>query len=143
MKNIIFILFLIGIVFGCKKELVKEPNRLIEKEKMIVILHDLALLEAMRADNPAKMDSFKNTANQYLFKKHKIDSLQFAKSNAYYAADVVGYEKMYNEVKTRIEKQRDETAILVKEKAKKDSLNTIKKNKFIRKRINDSIKNKI
>ncbi len=113
-----FFIVLILLV-GCKNELVKEPKRLIEREKMVDIMYDLSLLEGMKAQNPALMDSIKYTSNQYIYKKYKIDSIQFAQSNIYYAADYKEYEKMYNQIKTRLDKEKNQVNSLIKAEAKK------------------------
>lgn len=127
-------------LFGCKKELVKEPKRVIEKEKMVDIMYDLSLLEGMKVQNATFLDSFKNNSNEYIYKKYKIDSLQFAQSNMYYAANYKEYEKMYTQVKAKIDKNKLEITSLIKAKAKKDSLVEITKKKLKLKKEADSIK---
>jgi hypothetical protein len=140
MKKILpfFIVFIV--LVGCHKELVKEPKHLIEREKMVSIMYDLSLLEAMKVENPTLMDSFINNSNQYIYKKYKIDSLQFAQSNIYYAADYKEYEKMYNQVKARLEKDKAQVNSLVKLEAKKEMLKAKEKNKLKAKKVSDSIK---
>lgn len=141
MKKII-IPFLIALLLliSCKKDVVATPDNLIEKDKMVDVMYDLSLLTAMRNQNPALLDSFKTSPNKYIYKKHQIDSAQFAQSNIYYAADYKEYKKMYEQVKTRLEenKKLTETAITV-DKKKADLLE--KKNKKLKeKREADSIK---
>jgi hypothetical protein len=140
MKKII--LFLVVFIFGisCNKELVKEPKSVIEKEKMVDIMYDLALLEAMKVENPALMDSMKFTSNQYIYKKYKIDSVQFAQSNIYYAADYEEYEKMYNQIKTRLENEKTQVNVLIKGEAKQKILKAKNKKKLEEKKVADSIK---
>ena len=87
---------------------IDKPNNLIEKDKMVDILYDISLLEAIKSQNIKGGISNKN-ANAYLYKKYKIDSVQFAQSNKYYAADVEEYKKMFEEVKTRLEEQIKKT----------------------------------
>jgi len=134
-----FFIVLILLV-GCKNELVKEPKRLIEREKMVDIMYDLSLLEGMKAQNPALMDSIKYTSNQYIYKKYKIDSIQFAQSNIYYAADYKEYEKMYNQIKTRLDKEKNQVNSLIKAEAKKKMLIAMAKKKLKEKKEADSIK---
>ncbi len=71
---------------------------------MVDILYDISLLEAIKAQNINGGVSNKN-ANAFLYKKHGIDSIQLARSNKYYAADVEEYKKMFAEVKSRLEEQ--------------------------------------
>ena len=140
MKKIIPIFILLIVLAGCKKELVKEPKRLIEKEKMVNIMYDLSLLEAMKVDNPGLMDSIKYTSNQYIYKKYKIDSVQFAQSNIYYAADYKEYEKMYNQIKARLDKEKNKVNSLIKAEAKKKIVLAKYKKKLKERKEADSIK---
>jgi hypothetical protein len=140
MKKIAPFFIVLVLLVGCKKELVKEPKRLIDKEKMVNIIYDLSLLDGMKVQDPTFLDSMKISTNQYIFKKYKIDSVQFAQSNIYYAADTKEYEKMYSKVKARIEKNKVDITAVVKAKAKKDSLVEVRKKKLKLKKEADSIK---
>lgn len=71
---------------------------------MIDILYDLSLLEAIKSQNINGGIS-NESANEYLYKKYKIDSIQLVQNNKYYAADVEEYKKMFEEVKSRLAKQ--------------------------------------
>jgi hypothetical protein len=140
MKKIVpFFIVLIALV-GCKKELVKEPKRLIERKKMVNIIYDLSLLEAMKVENQGFMDSIKYTSNQYIYKKYKIDSVQFAQSNIYYAADYVEYEKIYTEVKARLDKEKKQVDSLIKAEAEKEKLKAKAKKKQQEKAAAETIK---
>jgi Domain of unknown function (DUF4296) len=139
-KKILLFLVVLSMLFSCKKELVKTPNHLIEKDKMVNIMYDLALLEAIKIQNPSSLDSFKINSNEYIFKKYKIDSLQFAQNNIYYAADYKGYKKMFEKVKSRLDKNKISVENLIKEKKKKDILLKKQKQKLKIKREADSIK---
>ena len=140
MKRIIPLITVLIVLIGCKNELVDKPKRLIERGKMVNIIYDLSLLEAMKVENPALMDSFKNNTNQYIYKKYKIDSLQFAENNIYYAADYTEYEKMYSEVKARIDKNKSEILFLIKAETKKERARAKAKKKLKEKKAADSIK---
>lgn len=133
-------LVIFAILLSCKKEIAKVPNRLIEKEKMVNIMYDMAVLDAMRNQNPSLLDSFKNNSNAYIYKKHKIDSVQFAQSNIYYAADFKAYKKLYEQVKIRLEKEKTSTEAIIRAEKKKADL-LVKKNKKLKlKKEADSIK---
>ncbi len=112
MKN--FFLFFIGFCFlvSCEQKAIEKPDNLIEKEKMDDIIYDLTLLQAMRGGYQATLDSNKVDVANYIYKKYKIDSLQFANSNRYYASDVAAYNRMFNRVNER----------LIANKAKADTL---------------------
>lgn len=140
MKKILPFLIVLMVLVGCAKELVKEPNSLIERDKMVDIMYDLALLEAMKVENPALMDSIKFSSNQYIYKKYKIDSVQFVQSNMYYAADYEDYEKMYNQIKARLDTEKTQVDLLMKAEAKKELLKAKIKKKQKEKKVSDSIK---
>jgi hypothetical protein len=94
----------------------------------------------MKVENPGLMDSVKYTSNQYIYKKYKIDSVQFAQSNIYYAADYKEYEKMYNQIKARLDKEKTQVSSLMKATAKKEMLKAKTKKKLKEKKEADSIK---
>ncbi|MBP6557507.1 MAG: DUF4296 domain-containing protein [Flavobacterium sp.] len=101
-KTVIW-LGLLGFFISCSNG-VDKPKNLIKKDKMIDILYDISLLEAIKSQNINGGISTKN-ANDFLFKKYKIDSVQLEKSNKYYASDIEEYKLMYQEVKKRLEEE--------------------------------------
>jgi hypothetical protein len=139
-RKILLCLVVSSILFSCKKELVKTPDRLIEKDKMVNIMYDLALLEAIKIQNPISLDSFKIKPNDYIFKKYKIDSLQFSQNNMYYAADYKEYKKIFEEIKLRFDQNKISVQKLIKDKKKKEDLLKKQKLKLKIKREADSIK---
>ena len=139
-KKILLFLVVLSMLFSCKKELVKTPNSIIEKDKMVDIMYDLALLEAIKIQNPSSLDSFKINSNDYIFKKYKIDSLQFAQNNIYYAADYKEYKKMFEKIKSRLDKNKISVEKLIKDNKKKEDLLKKQKQKLKIKREADSIK---
>lgn len=155
MKKILLFLVVFSLFVSCKKELAKKPDNLIDKDKMVDIMYDLSVLNAMRSQNSALLDSFKNNSNAYIYKKYKIDSTQFAKSNIYYAADYKEYSTMYEKVKLRLDsdKKRIEAAINIEKKKtlllenknkklkQKKEADSIKKVKIKMKKESDSLKN--
>lgn len=103
MKKII-LLGMMVLFFGCNSNSVEKPNNLIGKDKMVDILYDISLLEAIKTQNINGGITVK-TGNDFIYKKHKIDSVQFAKSNKYYASDVEAYKKLFEKVKERLNKE--------------------------------------
>ncbi len=103
-------------------------------------MYDLSLLESIKIQNPSSLDSFKINSNQYIYKKYKIDSAQFAQNNIYYAADYKEYKKMYEQVKSRLNKNVIAVETLIKNKKKKDLLLEKAKKKLKIKKEADSIK---
>lgn len=139
-KKILLFLVVLSMLFSCKKELVKTPNRIIEKEKMVDIMYDLALLEAIKIQTTSVVDTLKINSNDYIFKKYKIDSLQFAQNNIYYAADYKECKKMFEKIKSRLDKNKINVEKLIKQNKKKEDLLKKQKQKLKIKRESDSIK---
>jgi hypothetical protein len=123
MKKSIIIIAVLTLLASCKDEVVPEPDRLIEKEEMVNIMYDLSILEAIKYQNPASLDTFKINPRAYIFKKYKIDSLQFAENNVYYASDYEGYKLMFEDITKRLEDTKKSTDSLINlEKKKKKSI---------------------
>lgn len=111
---------------SCQKDAIEKPENLISEEKMVDIIYDLSILQAMRNSNQAVLDSNKINPATYVYKKYKVDSLQFAESNRYYAAEnIKKYDKMYQSVNERILAQKAEVDTLL-EKQRKNDLEKIK-----------------
>lgn len=88
-------------VISCNNNSVEKPKNLIGKDKMVDILYDISLLEAIKTQNINGGITVK-MGNDYIYKKYKIDSVQFVKSNKYYASDLEEYKKMFEKVKERL-----------------------------------------
>ncbi|WP_165834941.1 DUF4296 domain-containing protein [Flavobacterium cheongpyeongense] len=152
MKNFVFVILVLFFSVSCKKELVKEPARLIAKEKMMDIIYDLSLLEAIKYQQPLSLDSVESSPAKFIFKKYKVDSIQFAKSNMYYAADYESYKEMFDEINARLEKEKKNTEIKLKAEEKKaakakkvsDAKKAAEaKNNKLKETFEDSVKKKI
>ncbi|MBO9582587.1 MAG: DUF4296 domain-containing protein [Flavobacterium sp.] len=126
MKNFIVIILVLFLSISCKNNVVKQPAKLIEKDKMVDIMYDLSLLEAMRYQKPLSLDSIENDPTKFIMKKYKVDSLQFAQNNMYYASDYDGYKEMFDEVNKRIavnQRAADSLAKIDEKKAAKENKN--------------------
>ncbi|WP_281866781.1 DUF4296 domain-containing protein [Flavobacterium sp. GSB-24] len=143
MKNFIVIVLVLFLSISCKKELVKQPAKLIEREKMVDIMYDLSLLEAMRYQKPLSLDSINSDPTKFILQKYKVDSLQFVQNNIYYASDYESYKDMFDEVNKRLAKNQraaDSLAKIDEKKAAKENKNKPKELKEVSK---DSIKKNI
>ena len=121
-------------VSSCKEKLIDPPENLIPQADMTELLYDLALINGLRSTNPDLLKQHNIETMPYLYKKYNVDSLQFAKSDEYYASVPTIYQAMYNTVQQRLENQISE--IDEQRKRKTDSVRT--KNQKTR----DSLKNK-
>ncbi|TDD99276.1 DUF4296 domain-containing protein [Flavobacterium cellulosilyticum] len=128
-----------AILMSCNKEIIKTPDNLIEQDKMVDIMYDLSLLSAMKIQYSSMPDTEAINSNEYIYKKYKIDSLQFVQSNIYYASDTKEYQKMILEIKTRLDKNKSTADSIFKIKEKKDLLVKKKQEKLKQIRLKDSI----
>jgi hypothetical protein len=94
---------LLMVFIGCNSS-VEKPKNLISKDKMIDVLYDLSLLQAIKTQNISGGINTKES-NEYIFKKYKIDSVQLAQSNKYYASDMEEYKNIFAAVKAKLEEQ--------------------------------------
>jgi hypothetical protein len=136
MKKIVFLFTLVAFCFSCNKDLVEKPDNLIDKKVMGNILYDMTLLEALKYQNSEVLYQKGINPKTYIFEKYKVDSLQFAKSNAFYAADYREYKKMFDELNDRLKKEKDIVDLAIKKELKNGV--AIKKAKL--KKTQDSIK---
>lgn len=140
MKKIIILLATVFVFISCKDEVIKKPNRLIEKETMVNIMYDLSVLDGIKYQNPSSLDSFKINPKKYIYNKYKIDSVQFAQSNIYYASNYEEYSGIIDEINSRLTKKKSEVAAVIKADAKKKK--SVKKPILPKNKVLDSLKTK-
>ena len=101
MKKVIAVLS-VFILAACGNGTVEKPEKLIDEDQMVDISYDFAILEALHSRAP----DHRVNPNAYIQRKYKIDSLQFAQNNRYYASDIATYKKLYERVEERIKNQK-------------------------------------
>ncbi|MDX1768376.1 MAG: DUF4296 domain-containing protein [Arenibacter troitsensis] len=119
MYRYIVVIFL-GLLFSCNEKVVVKPENLIPEDKMATILYDISLLNAGKIINESILNEYDIEPMGYIYTKYGIDSIQFVKSDTYYASMPTVYEAIYTKVKDRLEK--DEKFFEVERKQKQDSL---------------------
>ena len=107
MRKLVVIFGLVGLV-SCSEKAMEKPDNLIEKDVMINILYDVAVLQATENVNAAVFSQKGIQPGTYIYQKYSIDSITFAQSNRYYATNPHQYKKMFGEVYRRIEQQQAE-----------------------------------
>lgn len=92
----------------------EKPEKFIEEDQMIAILYDVAVIDAIKSYNLNTTHDYPINTQEYIYKKYQVDSVQFAQNNQYYAADMVHYKKMYEQINQRLEaeKKKYEAAVL-------------------------------
>ena len=127
MKQIVSLLVILCLFSSCKDEVVKKPDHLIEKGTMMDIIYDLSILEAIKNSGGSTLENYKTNPKEYIYKKYKIDSTQFAQNNIYYSANYEEYKDMFNQVAKRMEDKKVISDSLSKIQIKRDSIKGIKK----------------
>lgn len=95
------------LVFACADEAVPKPDHLLNEGQMVDILYDISILQAIKSLHPQVLEEGKVDAKYYVYKKYSIDSLTFAKNQAYYASNLVMYESIQTKLTDRIKKQKE------------------------------------
>ena len=131
MRKIILFLAIAITFVSCKEEVIPKPDRLIAQDVMVDIMYDLTILEAIKNQNPASLDTFKINSRAYIFKKYKIDSIQYAKSNIYYSSDYDEYKSMFEQISKRLEVKTQSVDSLIKKQKKKKSVKKVQQKSSI------------
>jgi len=90
------------LILGCNYvEKPIKPDNLISQDKMVDILYDVYILTSAKGTTKLILEDNGIYPEDYVFEKHKIDSLQFALSNEYYGFRVEEYESIIFRVEER------------------------------------------
>ncbi len=97
-----YLILLLLIFPGCDKPVYPKPKNLVPEQKMIDILVDVHLAEAMFQNRQFKEDDLKKlkTEDYYysVLKKHNVVDSTFEKSLVYYGGYPKDFERMYSKV---------------------------------------------
>ena len=125
-RFLIFLSVLLTMVSCNNSEKPDKPVNLLAKEEMVNIIIDMSLLSAAKGINKKMLENNGIYPVEYIYKKYNIDSVQFAKSNAYYTYYIDDYEAIYDKVKDSLDKlktkYRSIEEVEKKEKRKRDSI---------------------
>lgn len=121
MKKISFLLVFV-LLFSCAEELIEKPDNLISEDKMATIFYDLAIVNAAKNTSNDILKKNNIESMNYIFTKHDIDSIQFVKSDVYYASKPAVYREIYQKVETRLKDIKDGKEEEKNNKRKQDSI---------------------
>ena len=108
--NKLNVIIILSIVLGCSNSLTQKPmppDNLISQEKMVDVIYDMTLINVAKGVNKSILENNGIIPEQYLFNKHSIDSILFARSNEYYSYDLKTYQIIYDKVKIKLEKNKN------------------------------------
>lgn len=119
MRNFVLIILLLIMVCCSQNKAIKKPKNLIDPETMENVLYDVSLMNSFRS-NSYTVDSMKVFfADDYIYKKYNIDSLQLVDSELYYSKYPKTYLEMYKKVLSKLTKLKDSMENVTKEESKK------------------------
>jgi len=95
------------LLLSCAEKQVRRPENLIPKGRMVNILYDIAVMDAIDGTYPKALERNGITVMAFVYEKYGIDSLQLAESDLYYASRPEEYEEIYKTLEDRIAAQRD------------------------------------
>lgn len=111
-KNTIKYLMLLLFVWGCQEEQ-KPPKNLIPEDKMVDIMYEMALIQAIKSYDYNLFNKKEIKPTQYIYQRFGVDSLQFVESNKFYASQLERYEKMHDAVIERISQHKKKSDSIV------------------------------
>ena len=122
MRNIVISFFVIIYLFSCSNKSAKKPDNLISLKTMEEVIYDVYMLNAIKISNKKLLQNEEVSFEKEIFEKYNIDSLQFAKSNDFYAADFETYKALIERIKKRMDSNKKALEQLIEEekKSKKD-----------------------
>lgn len=121
-------IFIFCFCIACGNTLVKKPDNLISKKRMVDIYYDLAIINATSSTTTSVLIDNNLETMPYIYAKFKIDSVQLMESNTYYASDPSIYEEIYAKVKERLESEKKVLDDVAQKKA--DSLKNLREQKI-------------
>lgn len=137
-RNIIY--FVVFLMFISCQSIDKStmPKTLIEEDRMVEILTDIAFVKAAKTSNRITLEAEKINPESFILKKHDVDSVVFAENNAWYSGQIEKYKVIFTRVKANLDKEKTKYEKLKKtEDSIKREQDSIKK---LKKFVKDSIK---
>ena len=113
---------LIILIISCSDQ--SSSTDLMSEQQMVDFLLDINIINSSRAYRNNSDLNYYNIKHTFLYKKHKIDSMQFVKSNSYYSSKPKQYLRIYSELQKKMKFIKDSIEIELNKETKKimDSL---------------------
>lgn len=102
MKRLIYLFCLIFLLNCQNVERPEKPANLIPKDKMVEVLTESYLANAARVVGSKNLLVKDVKMDSLIYHKFEIDSIQFAKSNEYYAAEINDYIEIFEKVEANL-----------------------------------------
>jgi PBP1b-binding outer membrane lipoprotein LpoB len=128
MKKISYTFLFVFLSSCTSNTIFEKPKDLIPKDTMSLLIQEMMIASA--AKNIKNIHLEKNINYMpFVYDTFKIDSVRFQNSNSYYVTKIDLYQDIFNDVKAKLEKQKEELVILKKQtdSIRKDSIKLLKK----------------
>ena len=138
MKQIKYLLVICVLCLACSNSTIPEkPKNLVSKNRMVDVMIDLSIVSSAKGMNKKIIEQHGITPDEFIYKRHEIDSVQFIESNAYYSYFMDDYKLILKRVEDSLEKLKFKYNRLAEIEEKRDETEkTEKKSKADNTRIN-------
>lgn len=118
MKKIILIISF-SILFSCSNSTENKPENIMSEDEMVDFLVDINIINSSRSFKNNSKINYYNIKDSLLYRKHKIDSAMFARSN-FYSSKPKAYLKIYSKLELKLNKIKDSLNKEFKNNSNKD-----------------------
>jgi len=105
-QQLLYLLMTLMLVSCYDVQKPEKPDDLISEDKMVDVLVETVIMSSAKGINKRELENKGILPDSFIYKKHKIDSLQFVNSNNYYAYDIENFNQIYTRVKDSLEALR-------------------------------------
>lgn len=118
-KAVVFLFLISGLVLtSCSKDGAEKPDRVVGEKKMVDVLLDVHLAEAVLTRARGKGENVEEVTDAYyqkIFEKHNITKATFDTSMYYYQRNLEKLDVIYEQVITELNKMERERELKQKE----------------------------
>ena len=129
------------LILSCQTaDKVKKPDNLLNKDQMVAILSDIAVLKSANDVNSNRLSKFIESPFDYVTEKYQVDSLTIAQNIEYYNFQFNDNLSIYKRVEENIQnrKQKIDSINIIIDSLRRNSIDKKKmKKKKIKKRSTD------
>lgn len=132
MKKITSFLLVLTLFSCTSNTILEKPEDLIPKDSMSLVIQELMIASSAKFVKTKDMQKNINYM-PFVYKRFKIDSSRFERSNYYYMSKIDDYIKIFDNAKTSLDNKKKYYDKLKKEmdSIRKDSMDKIKKEKYV------------
>lgn len=102
------VFLLVLCIASCAEEFVEKPEPLLDKETMVDVYYEIAMLNSIRTIVPGELQKYQLESMPYVYAKFEIDSVTLMENTAYYVSRTDEFTEIYDSVLARV---RRNTAI--------------------------------